>query len=754
MNKRTTWGLRLVLAVVVAGVLAACGNTTVVQPKPFTFTAVTDAEPGADVTSNTVTITGNSVPLDAKVTPAGAILLINGTPAAANPKVKPNDKIAVRVKASSEPGGKVTATVTVGTVSGSFSVTTREASTTPDPFEFTAVTGAEPNASVTSGTVTLSGFEGSLPAEVTGGTLIVNGAEAAAPADVQAGDEIALRVTASGDYEATTSATVTIGTESATFSVTTRAASTTPNAFVFSAVTGAELNDDVPSNAVTLAGFDGTLQADVTGGTLIVNGVPATTPVDVEAGDEIAVVVTSSGAYETETTATVTVGTVSATFSVTTKASPVAPAITSFTASAAEATPGQSVTLSWTITGDFDLVELAGPGITGAQDVTAVSSAPVAMPGNQPLAEYTLTASNSELAVSDSEPVQVSIPLWVCDAAGQTVTIADAALEQALRDYVVIIPASGPITCAMMQTITSFDSNNYDGNEGTIASIVGLQHAVNLTNLNLQYNQVSDLSPIANLPLEVINFDRNLVTDLSPIAGITTLEEVGFWDNGPTPGTGTDGISDISALAGLTNLEVVYLSDNNISDLSALSGLSNLTILYAIGNNISDLGPLAGLTNLRSLRVGYQQVDGSITSIASLAGLTQLSWVELQFTRVSDLSPIDDKTRLHAVNLEGMSLQNANVMDLLNNLAFPDATVVPADLGVGAPATPTLALADNCINTLDGPTVIAVAGLTGRGVTVSGFTPPEQALCLMGGASVSSLRDASLNALRSAGGYR
>lgn len=756
MNRKFTWTLHFGLVALVIAVLAACTetNTGPTQPRQFHFTAITGAQPGEVVTSNVVTITGTTLPLDAKITGADAVMLINGDPASASPKVKPGDKLSVRMTASATFGAQVKATVTVGTVKADFSVTTRASNTAPDAFEFEPFTGADPNEEVISNTVELAGFDGTLEASATGGILIVNGDDQTEAVEVAAGAMIAVRVTASADYEDAVTATVTVGTASADFVVTTKVQGQ-PTAFAFTPVTGAMPATAVTSSVVALEGFDGTLAASANGGTLIVNGVDQAGAANVVAGDTIAVRVNSSADYDTAVTATVTVGVTSADFVVTTRVEPVAPTVTSFTSSVANPDPGQLVTLSWAITGDYDTATLTGPGMT-PQDVFGQTSQAVTVPGNAPTAEYTLEVTNTGLAASDDDSVSLSVPLWVCEVPSDVVTFEDPLLEAALRDLVTTFPTDPtlPITCALMQTLTSFDSNNYDGNEGHIQSLVGLQHAANLQSLVLQYNEVSDLRPIANLDLlTTINFDRNRVTDLSPISGLTSLVEAGFWDNGPVPGDDQDGIVDLSPLAGLVNLEVLYLSDNHISDLTPLTGLTNLRVLFAIGNNVSDLSPLAGLTSLRTLRVGFQQADGSITSIAPLANLTDLSWLELQFSRVTDLSLLGTLTHLHEVSLEGMALDNAQVAPLLGNLSFPDPTVATSDLGVGASPTATLNLASNCIDTLDPATSTLVAALQLRLVTVEGFTPAEQGLCLTG-ASLTSTRDARLQELRMSGGYR
>ena len=109
--------------------------------------------------------------------------------------------------------------------------------------------------------------------------------------------------------------------------------------------------------------------------------------------------------------------------------------------------------------------------------------------------------------------------------------------------------------------------------EDGIESIVGLEHAVNLSLLHLAPNEISDLTPLANLHnLRTLKLYRNRLVDVSP-------------------------------LAGLEGLETLHLQNNEIVDISPLAGLVNLKDLQIDGNHIEYFSPLAGLTKLRVLRI-------------------------------------------------------------------------------------------------------------------------------------------------------
>jgi len=93
-----------------------------------------------------------------------------------------------------------------------------------------------------------------------------------------------------------------------------------PDPFSFTDQTGAELNVLVTSNTITLSGIDDTTPVSITAGAYSINGGPYTTEEGtVSDGDTVTVQLTSSGSYTATTEATLTIGDVSDTFSITTK---------------------------------------------------------------------------------------------------------------------------------------------------------------------------------------------------------------------------------------------------------------------------------------------------------------------------------------------------------------------------------------------------------------------------------------------------
>ncbi|MBB6093464.1 outer membrane protein assembly factor BamB [Povalibacter uvarum] len=99
------------------------------------------------------------------------------------------------------------------------------------------------------------------------------------------------------------------------------ATDTTPNAFSFVARTNVAVDTPIASSAVTISGINAAAQISVTGGEYSINnGAYTSAAGTVTNGQQVAVRVTSSATASTAVTATLTVGGVSAVFSVTTAA--------------------------------------------------------------------------------------------------------------------------------------------------------------------------------------------------------------------------------------------------------------------------------------------------------------------------------------------------------------------------------------------------------------------------------------------------
>lgn len=127
-----------------------------------------------------------------------------------------------------------------------------------------------------------------------------------------------------------------------------------------------------------------------------------------------------------------------------------------------------------------------------------------------------------------------------------------------------------------------------------VENLTGIEHATNLTWFSFAENDVSDLSPLAGLTkLQLLyGWSNGPIVDISPIANLTALRTLNL---------AACNISEIGALAGLTELEDLNLGFNAIENIGPLANLKHLTELRLTANNIVDIRPLTHLTNLKKL---------------------------------------------------------------------------------------------------------------------------------------------------------
>lgn len=146
---------------------------------------------------------------------------------------------------------------------------------------------------------------------------------------------------------------------------------------------------------------------------------------------------------------------------------------------------------------------------------------------------------------------------------------------------------------------------------------------------------VTDLAPLAGLPIVTLDLGGNRIRDLEPLRGMTLT----------TLRLGGNQVEDLAPLAGMP-LRNLVIDGNRIEDLAPLADLP-LDILHANRNRIRDLAPLA------RLRLSVLMLEGNpLDELAPLAGMP-LSALTFCGAGVRDLAP-----------LAGMPLSHLAVHDL------------------------------------------------------------------------------------------
>lgn len=282
-----------------------------------------------------------------------------------------------------------------------------------------------------------------------------------------------------------------------------------------------------------------------------------------------------------------------------------------------------------------------------------------------------------------TEAISQTVARSLGDILTEEVKIPDASLERAVRQT--LNKPKAPLTRSDMGGLVEL----WAWVEG-IQDLTGLEYASNLMALDLSFNEVKDLSPLAQLTqlqylalwgnqvediaplaglekLWLLDLDENKIKDLSPLKNLAQLRELYFSGNQ---------VEDLSPLADLDQLEVVMLASNKVKDLSALNHKESLLLLEAsdnrleslpsfhlpnllgvalVNNGLRDIGPLKDLTSLEELYLDFNQ----IRDLSPLAPLTNLRYLTLSYNQIDDLTPLTGLSQL-----VGLSVGNNQIRDL------------------------------------------------------------------------------------------
>ena len=195
-------------------------------PAAFSFTDETDAETGAQFTSNSITVIGFMGSLIASVD-QGYMKINNGAflPAGTEVAVPAGTVITLQHTSSSSVATRVESTLTVGERTDTWSIETRDAITTVNPFTIPAANDIDLEAYAYAWPISIGGWF-----ELARNVTTLNGLEFATSANgpwmsngvFNPGDMLYVRLLTDDAFDDSSLGTITIGTESADFAVTTR----------------------------------------------------------------------------------------------------------------------------------------------------------------------------------------------------------------------------------------------------------------------------------------------------------------------------------------------------------------------------------------------------------------------------------------------------------------------------------------------------------------------------------------------------
>ncbi len=302
--------------------LVACPENPDLIPESFVVPPVTGAALGVDISSAAFTITGITAPVPISVI-GGKYQINSAAFTSTSGTVSAGQTVKVSIFSSNGFGTTKNASITVGGITAQFSVTTLAADTTPDAFSFAAVTGSALSTVSVSAPITVAGVNTDAPIQVTGGEYSIDSTTdfVSIPGTVKNAQVVRVRASSSNAFNTPVNVVLTIGGVTGVFTITTRPADITPDAFSFAPVPDATPNIFIFSNPVTITGIDSSAKVTISGGLYKIDGGSFTdSDGTITNGQTIQVKGLSSSSFSTATSTTLTIGGVSATFTVTTRA--------------------------------------------------------------------------------------------------------------------------------------------------------------------------------------------------------------------------------------------------------------------------------------------------------------------------------------------------------------------------------------------------------------------------------------------------
>ncbi|NOV04316.1 leucine-rich repeat domain-containing protein [Paenibacillus planticolens] len=255
----------------------------------------------------------------------------------------------------------------------------------------------------------------------------------------------------------------------------------------------------------------------------------------------------------------------------------------------------------------------------------------------------------------------------------ESTLIEDPNLEIAIRD--VLQKYSGEITIDDLEKLDTL----YQTRKGSIvSSLKGLEHAKNLYSLYLDNNNISDVSPIANLPkLTKIGLGGNKLNDISSLGSLPSLISVGLNHNQ---------IKDISVLSKSPNLEILSINHNQIQNIDSLSGLTKLTFLNIEENQISDISAIRSFGKLEMLIANNNHIsdispftnspifsiqisNNKIVDLSPLSTMKELGNLRVAGNQIKDISPLANSNKLTLLELADNKIEDITPLKNLNNIA-------------------------------------------------------------------------------------
>lgn len=174
----------------------------------------------------------------------------------------------------------------------------------------------------------------------------------------------------------------------------------------------------------------------------------------------------------------------------------------------------------------------------------------------------------------------------------------------------------------------------------------------NLKELNISNTQVASLKGLEKaVNLENLNANFTFITDPSPLKDLTKMKELRLWE----VELAGQGAAILDFVQNMSNLELIDLRKTPTIDISRLAGKSKLKHLNLRQCFVSDLSPLTGMTQLEYLNLNR---CGNIKDVKPLDGMVNLYYLSLRNAEVGDeqFKQFSQYTKLVESNLRNIGI--------------------------------------------------------------------------------------------------
>ncbi|CAL5997573.1 Conserved_hypothetical protein [Hexamita inflata] len=207
-----------------------------------------------------------------------------------------------------------------------------------------------------------------------------------------------------------------------------------------------------------------------------------------------------------------------------------------------------------------------------------------------------------------------------------------------------------------------------------IEDISALQYftdLIYLAEIDLSYNNISDISSISKLKnLKKLYLGSNYIKDISALQSLLNLTHINLYFNQLTSYTlalpnlvelsiSDNKLQDKSGLQHSPKLEILNLYATGTTDLQTISQLLGLKVLYLSSNNLKEISYLSNFVNIIDLQILDLGGNKQLQNIEPLKFCTYLTELNISRTSIADIWPLQ-----FMKNLKTLDMNNTKVVDL------------------------------------------------------------------------------------------